>query len=223
MNWRMGFAAAAIAGTLCAALAWRTTQATYVVGFWYDEFPFTFSDGITAALGGPMTESEIADIKRISVEEFTHALAGLNITVTDSRDAFWTVRVRQSLERRRRQPLPNAGETFMMGPLGSRSAVHFTEVVMAAMAHAPPGAARRMIIEGIGRGTGRTAIHELAHAIVGVNGSMDNRTDPQSYEYFTHNRPSQYYGELRWAEAWPLLVDRVGATRRTRSTAIAGT
>jgi len=39
---------------------------------------------------------------------------------------------------------------------------------------------------------------------------MDNRTDAQSYEYFTHNRPSQYYGELHWARAWPVLVERLG-------------
>ena len=52
--------------------------------------------------------------------------------------------------------------------------------------------------------------HELAHAILGGGGSMDNRTDAQSYEYFTHNRPSQFYGELHWAGAWPLLVERVG-------------
>ena len=39
---------------------------------------------------------------------------------------------------------------------------------------------------------------------------MDNQSDAHSYEYFTHNRPSQYYGELHWARAWPVLVERVG-------------
>ena len=118
--------------------------------------------------------------------------------------------MQQSLERRPGQKLPNAGETFAMGLLGGRSVVDFTEVVMAAIAHAPPGALRQALIDGIGRGIGRVAAHELAHAILGAGGSMDNRTDEQSYEYFTHNRPSQFYGELHWAGAWPLLVERVG-------------
>ena len=197
MNWRIGLAAVGIAAALCAVVAWRASHSRFDVGFWYEDVPFTFTDGVTSALGGPLTEREIAEIKRISVAELTHAVAGLNITVTQNRRAFWTIRVRHTLETRRRQPLPNAGETLLMGPLGGRSAVHFTEVVMAAIAHAPPGATREILIEGIGRGTGRTAVHELAHAIVGVRGSMDNRTDRQSYEYFTHNRPEQYYGELR--------------------------
>jgi hypothetical protein len=81
---------------------------------------------------------------------------------------------------------------------------------MAAIAHAPPGALRQALIDGIGLGIGRVAAHELAHAILGTGGSMDNRTDERSYEYFTHNRPSQFYGELHWGGAWPLLLERFG-------------
>jgi hypothetical protein len=81
---------------------------------------------------------------------------------------------------------------------------------MAAIAHAPPGTTRPILVDGIGRGIGRTAVHELAHAMLGVSGAMDNRSDAWSYEYFTHNRPSQFYGELHWAHAWPVLVERVG-------------
>jgi hypothetical protein len=210
MTWRTGIAAAGVVAILYAALACRAPRKASDVGFWYDEFPFTFSKAVTAALGGPLTTSDIDAIKRISQDELTRAFSGLEVTFTDSRDALWTIRVQLALERRLGQKLPNAGETFAMGPLGSRSVVDFTEVLMAAIAHAPPGALREALIDGIGRGIGRVAAHELAHAILGSRGSMDNRTDERSYEYFTHNRPSQFYGELHWGGAWPLLLERLG-------------
>ena len=210
MAWRTGIAAAGVAAILCAALTFRASRNVSEAGFWYDDFPFTFSESVIAALGGPMTGAEIETIKRVSRDELTRAFSGLEIRITDSRQAFWTIRVEQSLVRRRGQRLPNAGETFAMGLMGGRSVVDFTEVVMAAIAHAPPGVLRQTRIDGIARGIGRVAVHELAHAILGSGGSMDNRTDAQSYEYFTHNRPAQYYGELHWAGAWPLLVERVG-------------
>jgi hypothetical protein len=210
MNWRIGFAAVGLVAILCVALAVGAARSTIDVGFWYEEFPFTFSDGVTAALGGPMTASEIDAIKRISREELTRAFSGLRVTFSDNRQAFWTVRVRLALERRKGQRLPNAGETFAMGPLGGRSVVDFTEVLMAAVAHAPAGTTREQLVAGIGRGVGRVAVHELAHGVLGA-GAMDNQTDEYSYEYFTHNRASQYFGELHWSRAWPMLVDRVGS------------
>lgn len=210
MNWRIGVAATALVAILCALVAWRASHSVLVVGFWFEDFPFVLSESTTAILGGPLTASEGDGIRRLARDELTRAYAGLNLTFTDRPRAFWTIRVRHSFERRRGQRLPLAGETFAMGPLGGRSAVNFTEVTMAAIAHARPGATRQVLVDGIGRGIGRTAAHELAHAILGVHGPMDNQTDALSYEFFTHNRPSQFYGELHWARAWPVLVERVG-------------
>jgi len=208
MNWRIGFAAATIVAVLCVVL-FRGARAGVEVGFWYEEFPVTFSAPVTAALGGPLTASELDTIKQISREELTHAFSGLKVAFTDSRRVPLTVVVQLSIQRRKGQRLPNAGETFAMGPLGSRSVIDFTEVLMAAMAHAPAGTTRQQLVSGIGRGVGRVAVHELAHGILGA-GAMDNQTDDHSYEYFTHNRPSQFFGELHWARAWPVLVERVG-------------
>ena len=208
MNWRIGLAAATIVAVLCVVL-FRGARAGVAVGFWYEKFPFTFSAPVTAALGGPLTLSEIDSIRHISRDELTHAFSGLKVGFTDSRQARLTVVVQLSIQRRKGQRLPNAGETFAMGPLGARSVIDFTEVLMAAMAHAPAGTTRQQLVEGIGRGVGRVAVHELAHGILGA-GAMDNQTDDHSYEYFTHNRPSRYYGELHWARAWPVLVERVG-------------
>lgn len=208
MNWRIGFAAVAIVAVLC-LIVFRTARTGIDVCFWYDDFPFTFSAPVTAAIGGALTASEVNAIKQISRDELTRAFSGLKVTFTDSREVPWTVGVQLALERREGQKLPNAGETFAMGPLGARSLVDFTEVLMAAIAHAPPGTTREQLVTGIGRGVGRVSVHELAHGILGA-GAMDNQTDDHSYEYFTHNRSSQYYSELHWARAWPLLIERVG-------------
>ncbi len=208
MNWRIGFAAAVIVAVLCVVL-FRGPRAGVDVGFWYEEFPFTFSEAVTAPLGGPLTSSEVDAIRQISRREFTQAFSGLKVAFTDSRQARLTVVVQLSIPRRKGQRLPNAGETFAMGPFGSRSVIDFTEVLMAAMAHAPAGTTREQLVTGIGRGVGRVAVHELAHGILGA-GAMDNQTDDHSYEYFTHNRPSQFFGELHWSRAWPVLVERVG-------------
>ena len=35
-------------------------------------------------------------------------------------------------------------------------------------------------------------------------------TDPDSYEYGSHSRASQYYGELHWDGAWPLVRQKIG-------------
>ena len=137
MNWRIGFAAATIVAVLCVVL-FRGGRDGVDVGFWYEEFPFTFSEPVTAALGGPLTASEIDAIKHVSRDELTRAFSGLKIAFTDSRHARLTVVVQLSIQRRKGQRLPNAGETFAMGPLGGRSLIDFTEVLMAAMAHAPP-------------------------------------------------------------------------------------
>ena len=211
MKWRIGITAALLVAILCVVVARQRSRSVFIVGFWFEEFPFTFSAAVTDALGGPFTVSEIDEIKRRSRDELTQAFSGLKVTFTDSQDAFRTVRVQLAIERRKGQRTPNAGETLAMGPLGARSAVDFTEVLMAAIAHAPPGTTHEQLVAGIGRGIGRVAVHELAHGILGA-GAMDNRTDDHSYEYFTHNRSSQYYGELHWTRAWPVLVERVGVS-----------
>ena len=50
------------------------------------------------------------------------------------------------------------------------------------------------MIDGIGRGIGRAAVHELAHQALGLENLayIDNRTDENSYEYGNADRPAQY-------------------------------
>ena len=81
-----------------------------------------------------------------------------------------------------------------------------------AIEYAPPSASRQDIVAGIGRGIGRAAVHEFAHQALGVDNvwNIDNRRDSTSYEYGNADRPSQYYGELRWTTAWPVLQQKFG-------------
>jgi len=117
MNWRIGSAAVGIVAVLCVVL-FRGAPVGVDAGFWYEDFPFTFSAPVTAALGGPLTSSDIDAIRRISRDELTHAFSGLKVAFTDDRHARLTVVVQLSIARRKGQRLPNAGETFAMGPLG---------------------------------------------------------------------------------------------------------
>jgi len=65
------------------------------------------------------------------------------------------------------------------------------------------------MIEGIGRGVGRVAAHEFAHEILGAV-PLHNNLDESSYEYPSPNRAAQYYGELHWTTAGPLLRQKLG-------------
>jgi hypothetical protein len=76
------------------------------------------------------------------------------------------------------------------------------------MAHAPAGASRADIVDAIGRGLGRAAVHEFAHQIL-PHGPMHNTQDRASYEYWSSNRATQYYGEMRWSVALPKLEERL--------------
>ena len=65
------------------------------------------------------------------------------------------------------------------------------------------------MVEGIGRGIGRAAAHEFAHQFLGSAPIHDSK-DIKSYEYGSAGRAEQYYGEMRWDIARPLLEKRVG-------------
>ena len=56
-------------------------------------------------------------------------------------------------------PFTNAGESHVFGPLESWGSVGFLILAHNAIQYAPPGASRQTIVEGIGRGIGRAAVH----------------------------------------------------------------
>lgn len=177
-------------------------------GFWFEDVPLALSPAATEELGGAITPAEMADLQRLARVELQSAFAGLPMAITDRRDAFWRVSVTSLLPQRRRTPFPAAGETWPMGRFGGVSRVSFRVLAHAALTHAPQGAGRAEILQGIARGIGRTAAHELAHAILGPSPVMDTR-DEESYEFHSFARENQYYGEVHWSNARTKLAERL--------------
>jgi hypothetical protein len=96
-----------------------------------------------------------------------------------------------------------------MGFLGGTGAVGVNVVAIEATHYSPVNASRQRVVEGIGRGIGRVAVHEFMHQMLGSAGAH-NGVDVNSYEYGSSDRQSQYYGELHWTIAWPLLERKFG-------------
>jgi hypothetical protein len=175
-------------------------------GFWYGNDTFALPARAAEQLGGLLTGAELESIKARSRAEVERAFAGMTVSITDRHDAFWRVEVVRAL--RPRGPLPNAGESMPHGFLGGSGGVSFDLVALKAIQYAPAGATRQTIIDGIGRGIGRVAAHEFAHQMIN-SAEMHNPRDENSYEYPSPDRAAQYYGELRWTTARPLLEQRL--------------
>jgi len=185
---------------LLAALGCSTPTPT--AGFWWDDDVFGLSAPAAEALGGVLTGAELESIKRTSRAELEHAFDGMKIRISDDHQAFWRVEVVHSL--RARGPLPNSGESLSFGWLGGSGAVSFDLVSLKAVAYAPKDAPRQAIVDGSGRGIGRVAAHEFAHQMLNTE-AAHNKDDDNSYEFPSPDRASQYYGELHWSTARPLL------------------
>ena len=65
------------------------------------------------------------------------------------------------------------------------------------------------VLGATGRGIGRVAVHEFVHQILG-KAIAHNDVDVDSYEYGNPAGRSQYYGDLHWTSALPLLRQRLG-------------
>ena len=54
-----------------------------------------------------------------------------------------------------------------------------------------------------------SAVHELTHQLL-PQAPIHDRRDIRSYEYDSAARREQYFGEMRWDLARPLLMARLG-------------
>jgi hypothetical protein len=174
-------------------------------GFSFDHITFELPQAATTRIGGAIRADEGARIEAIARAELDAAYAGLRIRFSGKDAGFYRVSVVQDFPAAK---LPSAGQSRRL-PFGGVGAVNFRMVGGHAVAHAAPVADRAAIIEGIGKGIGRTAAHEFAHQIlpyVNIHASKD----PDSYEYGSSDRASQYYGTLRWDFAKPQLESVLG-------------
>jgi hypothetical protein len=203
----IGTIAVTLATSVVALVGWQSSNTTRTLGFWFEPGSFEVSADVTKALGGPLSPTEIAVIDQLARAEINRAFSGMRVEISGDRNAFWGVAVKGLLKGRRY--LPNAGESILLGPLGGTGAVSFRLIALKAIQFAPAESSREEIVAGIGRGIGRVAVHEFAHQIIGP-AAPHNRLDESSYEYPSPDRASQYYGELRWTSALPLLNEKIG-------------
>jgi hypothetical protein len=198
------------AGGLWTALQRRAASTRFAAGLVFVPGACDLSPGVARSLGGPLTPADCAVIERIARAEVAAAFAGLRVDVSADASAFWTVHVRAFVPSRTRM-LGAAGASLAFGPLGGRGMVGLMPLAGHALRHAPPQASRDEIIAAIGRGVGRSVVHEFAHQIAG--GAIDG-SDPSTYEYGSVDRAAQYYGVLRWGPVGARVRERLGDTRR---------
>jgi hypothetical protein len=194
--------------TVAAGAVWslveRSRSADVEAGFWFDRVSFR-----SARLGGAMTAADLATVEDVARGELARAFAGLPIRVTARRDATYRVRVVQAVhDPRMRSRWGVAGASFAVPGLGGQGEVSFEFLAGGATANAPEQASRADVVAAIGRGIGRTAVHELTHQLLPQAPIHDSR-DVRSYEFDSAARREQYFGEMHWDLARPLLVARL--------------
>lgn len=177
------------------------------LGLWFE--PVTFDSN---RLGTPLTSGEVAAIESVARQELRDAFKGLPITISDRRDARYTLSVAQEvLDLRFRRAVGVAGQSRGITGFGGSGSVSFDFLANGAMAWAPEGASRGELVAAIGRGIGRTAVHEFTHQILPTAPIHDSR-DEESYEFASAARRAQYVGAIRWNLAWPLLARQLGSS-----------
>jgi hypothetical protein len=92
--------------------------------------------------------------------------------------------------------------------LGGDGAVSFSWLASAALAYAPAEATRPALVEAIGKGVGRAAVHEFVHQFL-PTAPIHASEDLESYEYRSASRRQQYFGPMHWDVAWPMLSERI--------------
>jgi len=191
------------------AFAWlageRSGCRSLDAGFWFEDVSYN-----SARLGGPITAQEVETIVSVARSELTDAFARLNITLSDRRDATHRVRVVQELgDMRLRYRVGIPAESRAVAGFGGQGSVSFSWFASGALTYAPEDARRSAMIEAIGRGIGRAAVHEFVHLLL-PTAPIHDSTDIESYEYRSAARREQYFGEMHWDLAWPLLQERIG-------------
>lgn len=164
-------------------------------------------------LGGSITEEEMRLIASVARSELTHAFAGLNITFSNRREARYRLRVvRELRDMRLRREFAIPAESRAVSGFGGQGAVSFSWLAGAAVVHASEDVPRSSIIQAIGRGIGRAAAHEFAHMLL-PTAPIHDTSDIESYEYRSAARREQYFGDMHWDLALPLLEQRVRPCR----------
>lgn len=161
-------------------------------------------------IGDPITGAEYGTIDRVARAEINKAFEHYDVTLTSNRNARFKVAVLASLrdERMLRRRSTYAGESRAVAGFGGSGAVNFEYVANGAMVFSPEHASRATVIDAIGRGIGRVAIHEFLHQLL-PKAAIDGSKDPRSYEGNTAATAEGYFGDLHWDVAGRWLEKRL--------------
>lgn len=176
------------------------------LGFWIERVSFQ-----SPRIGDPITSEEFGTIDRVAREEIATAFKDYDVTITTNHDARFKVAVLAELkDQRLKRSGVNAGESRAVAGFGGSGAVSFEYVANGAMVFSPEHAARATVIEALGRGVGRVAIHEFLHQLMPKAPIHDSK-DVRSYEGNSPALLDGYFGELHWGIARPWLDERLKA------------
>jgi hypothetical protein len=216
---RQGFVITAVVLLAIAAVAWSGAHSKHRAvnaGFWFETVSFEASEPMADRLGGAITSAEMKTIESVAFWEVERAFDGFSVEFSHGRDATYRMRVVQRLQHPMapKMPAPSAESRAVAG-IGGQGAVNFQLLANSAIAYSSDSADRETMIAAIGRGIGRAAVHEFAHQFLGT-APIHNSRDIQSYEYRSADRREQYYGQMRWDIARPLLEKRLGSAVRSQ-------
>jgi hypothetical protein len=174
------------------------------LGFWLEPVAFA-----SPRLGEPLSMPEYARIDQVAREEIARAFKDFDVAVTANRNARFKVEVIAKLrDWRLQRPGTYAGESRAVAGFGGSGAVNFEYVANGAMVFAPDDAGRAEIVDALGRGVGRVAIHEFLHQLLPKLAIHDSK-DPNSYEGNSPALIEGYFGDLHWDIARPWLDARL--------------
>ena len=158
-------------------------------------------------LSAPITAPELETIEAVARAEIRLAFADTSLRVGHSMAANYRVQVVRNLGGGARALLPVAGASRPLPGRRGIGAVNFGALANSAVAYAPADSSREAVIDAIGRGIGRSAVHEFAHQIL-PHFDLHDTPDRRSYEY-ADLRPEHFYGDVHWGVAWKALRDRL--------------
>jgi hypothetical protein len=163
---------------------------------------------VSERLGAPLTSADLLAIESAARQELHVAFAHTRLHFPEAGKPAYRVRV---VPQRYAPSRPVAGESRAFGGILGNGVVNFNIVALSALAYSNGASDREAIVHAIGRGIGRTAVHEFAHQILGPAG-MDRTDDPFSYEH-ADLRPEHFYAPLHWGPAAAHLQERIGLRR----------
>jgi len=162
---------------------------------------------VSERLGAPLTAADLQGIESVARQELDVAFRHTRLEFTDSRTPVYRVRVIPQLAGRL---FPAAGESRSFGGSRGDGVVNFNTVALSAVAFAADITDRAALLQAIGRGVGRTAVHEFAHQILGPS-EMDHTADRLTYEH-GDLRAEHFFATLHWGPAAEPLQRRIGLT-----------